>query len=380
MTHAKLSPSAAHRWRRCPGSVKACASYPRRESSAASDGTLSHELLEYCIKTETDPTTLVNLSVGNIPRLDSARAERVAIAWNYVKSLGGYVLTEVRLNPEPLVGRDDMMGTADVLIIEGNYAELIDYKDGFEYVESKNNMQLVQYALGVIAAYPTVEQLKLTIIQPKVSSFPSSWVLSSAELIAMVPEIIEQAEASDKDNAEFIPGESQCKWCDHKPNCPALHKQLDVMIPNLNLQTVEMSNEKLAEILDCAPMVEAFLKSVHEEVTKRINEGGTVEGYKLVNGRGSRKWALSDDEIANKLKKMGVPKNAIYKTELVSVAQADKLKWVNKDGTPGSLSKRQLETLDSEYVCRVVGKPTLVPESDPRNAISTVAFLPTWLQ
>ena len=49
MSHARLSPSAAHRWSKCPGSVQEEAKYPDVSGDAAVDGTGSHLLLELCI-------------------------------------------------------------------------------------------------------------------------------------------------------------------------------------------------------------------------------------------------------------------------------------------------------------------------------------------
>ena len=44
MAHAKLSPSGAHRWMRCPGSVVLEAQYPDRGSIYAREGSAAHEL------------------------------------------------------------------------------------------------------------------------------------------------------------------------------------------------------------------------------------------------------------------------------------------------------------------------------------------------
>ena len=58
-THAKLSPSSAHRWSRCPGSVALEAKYPDNSGPAALDGTRTHMLLEMCLVTCMDPMMMV---------------------------------------------------------------------------------------------------------------------------------------------------------------------------------------------------------------------------------------------------------------------------------------------------------------------------------
>ena len=53
--HSTLSPSKAHRWANCPGSVQKCAALPATvevRSEAADDGTHTHWLLEQFL---TDP-------------------------------------------------------------------------------------------------------------------------------------------------------------------------------------------------------------------------------------------------------------------------------------------------------------------------------------
>jgi hypothetical protein len=104
-----------------------------------------------------------------------------------------------------------------------------------------------------------------------------------------------------------------------------------------------------------------------------MEAGQSIPGLKLVNGRGSRAWVLPEEQIAEKLVKMGIPKGAIYETKLVSPAKAEKLTWEKRDGTKVSLTDRQLKTMEKEYVAKLAGKLTVVSESDSRPAVITNA-------
>ena len=94
--------------------------------------------------------------------------------------------------------------------------------------------------------------------------------------------------------------------------------------------------------------------------------------------------------MAEKLVKLGIPKTAIYETKLVSPAKAEKLTWKKRDGTDVQLTKRQLETMEREYVVKTMGKPVVALAADPRtavvlnaapmfSAVEKPAELPAWL-
>jgi hypothetical protein len=117
-----------------------------------------------------------------------------------------------------------------------------------------------------------------------------------------------------------------------------------------------------------------MIEGAEAEALRRLESGKTIEGIKAVRGRGSRAWAVDDDEqMAEKLKKMGLPKDVIWTSELISVAQAEKATWTKKKGDEEvkmQLSDRQLKTLKSEYTKTTEGKISVASASDPRPAVT----------
>ena len=67
--HAKLSPSGAHRWMACPGSIVLESNIPDKGSVYADEGTAAHELAAWCLKDNMDPSNYLNekISVGENP-------------------------------------------------------------------------------------------------------------------------------------------------------------------------------------------------------------------------------------------------------------------------------------------------------------------------
>jgi hypothetical protein len=405
----------------CPGSIREEAKYPDPGSGpAAADGTHSHTLLEHCIKQFVDPLSMVGQLMTDHEgsfHVDKDRAERVKVAFDYlyqIKNLGFEVISETKVDPKFLLGRDDLSGTVDCQIIRDDALELIDYKDGMGVVTAEGNLQLEQYAYGVLAGYKLpvnaeypIKTIRMTIIQPKLAlrGMPAitSHDVSVRDLLSRMGIIVTQAAATDAPDAPLVPGESQCKFCRAKGSCAALAsnvmKEVGIMFQPVVSQTLDvaqqsadkdpsaMDDAQIRQIMEAAPLMRQLLEGVEKEALRRLEAGQTIPGLKLVNGRGSRAWALPEDKMAEKLVKMGIPKSAVYETKLVTPAKAEKLTWEKRDGTRVTLTERQLKTMETEYVVKMAGKLSVAPESDGRPAVvlnaaplfSAVESLPSWL-
>lgn len=415
--HDKLSPSARHRWGACPGSVREEARYPEQPSGAAAvDGTHSHTLLEHCLKKGVDKAaTLIGQTMTDHEgqfTVEADRAERVQFALDYIASrveFGTTVISETRVHPDSLVGRMDMSGTVDVQLhsSDGEHVELIDYKDGMAPVEAKGNPQLEQYGVGVVAECQdrgllAPMRITMTIIQPKLRvkgmSGITSHTITLGELMQAKDKMIAEAAATDKPDASLVPGESQCKYCAHKGACSALVTQamsnfgvsfadLTVAKQAADKEPTSMSDAQIVEILEAAPLLRQMIEGVEAEAQRRLKGGHNISGLKLVKGRGSRGWALSDEEMAEKLRKMGLPKEVIYQTKLISPAQIEEVTWKKKD-VETRLSELQVKRLNTEYIKKTEGKLTVALASDDRPAVivgaaemfqSVEPSVPSWL-
>ena len=154
---------------------------------------------------------------------------------------------------------------------------------------------------------------------------------------------------------------------------PVVTQTLDVAQQSADKDPAQMDDAQIRQIMEAAPLMRQLLEAVEKEALRRLEAGTPIPGLKLVHGRGSRAWALPEEEMAEKLIKMGIPKSAVYETKLVTPAKAEKLTWEKRDGTQMQLSDRQLKTMEKEYVVKMAGKLTVVPESDGRPAVVTDA-------
>lgn len=391
-THKALSPSKAHRWRKCPGSVREEAAYPEERSGAAAiDGTHTHTLLAQCIDMAFMPASgFVGLTLSDHDGefvVDADRAERVQFALDYVLSRGDQVVSEEQLSPAVLLGRDDLGGTIDVQIIGDDWIEVADYKDGMAPVTLPND-QLEQYVWCVLAKFSAEERKRfkrviMTIIQPKLRLKGSTGIVSHEmtieEFMPGGQKLIDDAKATEDPNAPLVAGD-HCTYCRHKACTARTTTALaasgisfsaisDVTQQAAGKDANTMSDQQLREIIEAAPLIRQTLEAAEAEAKRRMEAGTVIEGLKLVRGRGSRGWLLPDADMEARLKKFGLPKDVIWQTKLISVAQAEKARWKKRDGTEVQLSEKQLKLMQSEYVTKTEGALTVASVADDRPAV-----------
>lgn len=409
-THAKLSPSARHRWGVCPASVRASAQYPEGKSGpSAIDGTHSHTLLEYCLKNTVDPMTTIGSMFSDHEGqfgVERDRANRVKVAYDYIRSRieqrpDTQMFNEVTVDPSTLVLRNDMSGTVDVLLLSHDLMEIIDYKDGMMPVEVVGNPQLEQYAVGALAKLlkdkytPLPKNVMFTIVQPKAAlkgaPSVSHHMMPTADVIGVVSaKLMNEGAATDAPDAPFVPGEKQCGYCPHRGNCSAATNHAlgkagikfddktggadkDIVRKAVEAEPSTMNDNDLRELIEAAPLLRKMIEAAEVEAMRRFQSGHAVPGLKVIRGTGRREWVKSEEETANTLVRMGVPKGMVWKTTLISPAGTDNLQWTKtkRDGTVETkeLSERQRKVLNGELIRKSDGKLTVVSEADKRTAV-----------
>ncbi len=404
-THSKLSPSGRARWSACPGSIRMSEGIPNKSGKAAIDGTKTHFVLEQALLEGKDPVTGMSYDVPEIGRfhLEEDRRERVQFTLDYVKQrveeLGGAskvtVSAETYLDNSQIFGRDDLNGTADIIIESDTVLEVVDLKDGMTPVEAVGNKQAELYALGALfSAADSIKDVRITIIQPKMrfqgQTGISVWDVTAEYVGSLVNVISAEADACDDPEAPCVPGEVQCKWCLAKGGCTAVHNKVTEAI-GVNFQAVDIpkevatinpevvSNEKLSDMMQAVPLLRQLIDVVEIEALRRFETGNPVQGLKVVGGRGSKTWAKTDEEVLNKLTRLKIPKDKRTSSKPITATQALKIKWTNSKGEELALTERQIKTLSEDYISFNEGKLKVVSENAPGKAIELMppdAFKP----
>lgn len=376
MSHAKLSPSSAHRWTRCPGSVALSAGLQNTSSEHAAEGTLAHALAAHLL----DPTQPA-------PEQDTGHlVEDVMQYVNYVTDLvdtlpNATLLVEQALPIDHITGETGARGTADAVVVADDLLVIVDLKFGRGVrVDALENEQLAMYASGALAEldelFGPFERVRMVIHQPRLGHV-SEWEIPTEELHIFAGDISAASLLTESPDAPRTPGEKQCRWCNAKAHCPELaqYNTNIVMGDFADLTTViegDLLEPRKIDVLDLSHLgyllaqveaIEGWCRALRERAHTEANSGNAIPGWKLVEGRrGARAWADPEHAEAT-LKRMGLRVAQMYDMKLISPTSAEKLHKA------GEIGPKQWPTLEKLFV-QSAGKPCLVPESDKRPAIT----------
>lgn len=400
--HAKLSPSGAHRWMACPGSVVLEADYPDQGSAYADEGTAAHTLAAYVLqdKTEADEYIGEVIHVGERKfTVDKTMAGHVG---NYVKlvrelAAGHTLLVERKVPIGHLTGETGATGTADAVIIDTDQEAItvVDLKYGMGVqVDAVENPQLMMYALGAYEAYSVLgdfSYVSMYIHMPRLNHV-SEYHIPVHELVAFGDQVraaasnvglaMEHVSMERKNTSGpirpygewFKPGEKQCRFCKAKSSCPALLAEVTEVVggkpataedfaqftPDAADELGSAGDNYLSMAMAKVGLVEDWCKAIRAEVERRLLRGDSVPGYKLVEGKlGNRQWT-SQDEAEAAMKSMRLKQDEMYERKIISPTAAEKVLKQN----PAKWEKLQ------KLITRNPGKPSVAPAADKRPALA----------
>lgn len=389
--HSEWGGSVVARNVRCTGSVQACRTVPNDEDSeAAAEGRVAHALAEAAIRDDADVYELVGSGVQfNVAEEDQQADYRQPdlemaefIEDGYVRHVRGIIKKRgVQWAIEEDVDfsfAPENSGTIDLRAYDPKsktlYITDLKYGRGQE-VYADANEQLESYAIGALDKldlWDEVKKVVLQIYQPRRDWYDVA-ITNTKKLKEREAYFASQYKISQGPRATLVPGMQQCRYCPAAAYCPALLKYTLAIIAGEVEQMKSLISDPmpigdfehtpvsdLATLIEQSSLVNKALDKGRARLIKEITENGAEDlPVKVVAGNGRRKWK-DERKAEEKLKAMRIKYENIFKIEVISPAQAEKV-----------VGPRQRKKLD-DLITTSAGKPTLAPASDPRPALKPV--------
>lgn len=381
MGHALLSPSSSKRWLLCTPSARLGEDCERESSIYAKEGTDAHTLGELKLKHEFGKISEEEFQKEyeefkqNSEYYDQLFEDYVDEYVAFVKEQAeGY--KQIFFEQKIFTGIEKDTGTSDTIIVFEDSLTIVDLKFGKGVmVKAEENPQLMIYANGAIntLGLNNVDKVRICIVQPRLENY-STWETSRLKLKDWFENyVLPKAEMALKGEGELNPGEEQCRFCPVKGTCEAradlrlqeakniFEGEVTDLVDEEKRQVIakQISLEKLALILQVAPLYDAWLKDVEANAYKLAMSGIQIPGFKLVQGRTNR-TINNQRGLIEALRKEGYSDEEFLKEpQLQSLGELEKL-----------VGKNKLAEIGKDFIVKPNGKPTLVPESDRRAPIN----------
>ena len=371
--HAKLSASGAKKWMNCPGSILLESQVEERPSEYAAEGTTAHALGEAKIRLELKEYTrakyhkaIKDLSIDeDMEDYTDAYRDFVIEEFHAVQreTPDAVLMLEQRLDFSDWV--PEGFGTGDCIIIGNGRMHIIDLKYGKGVtVRAEGNPQLRLYALGALAAYDFLYDIKeiwLTIFQPRKDNIDTE-TLSTEALKQWGETIRPLAKKAYGGAEEYCTGEHcDSGFCKARPFCRSYAEKKQAMARFEFAKPATLSPEEISEILEEAEALSKWATLIKDyALDEAVLHGVEFPGYKVVEGRSNRAFNLDDTLIARQLIAKGYQEDDIWPRKLKTVSGLEKY-----------LGKKEFDQLLGEFVVKPPGKPTLVPITDKRPAFGS---------
>lgn len=257
---------------------------------------------------------------------------------------------------------DLMWGTSDITAIKDNNLYIIDAKFGFVDVPAFENDQATCYTIGANFQFPSpsksgeYDRFYAVIIQPRAGGV-KIWDFGPKDLELMKRDVLESIKLMRRDDAQFNPGEDQCRFCPAAGSCQA---QMDYMIgEDFNdleeLQGGVLDNDAMAQLLNKDAQIRKALDAVKSQALERLAMGQLIPGWKRVRGNTRAKWS-DESEVLVVLEAEGLDLDVYAPRKPATQTLLKKV-----------LTPQVVETL----IVRPEGSPALVKADDKRDSMDS---------
>lgn len=360
--HALLSASSAARWLNCPRSVRLTENIPDEGSSVyAAEGTLAHAVAESMLSYFKEHGNLKGWKPDKFQGVELWYDGMAGDVMPYVE----YVIQACENATLDLETRLDFsayvpggFGTGDAVICADGILEIVDLKFGKGVpVDADHNPQLMLYGLGAYLAYDyifDIHTVRMTIVQPRLDHI-TTFEMAAKDLLEWAENTVKPVALMAHNGDGAIKAGDWCLWCKIKATCKTRAETLKAITDKRHKE--ELSDAEISEILAARDSIKRWLTDIEDAVMERLNAGGKLDGWKLVEGRSNRK--INDPEQLAACLSEYYPDELIFRPkELKTLTDLEKL-----------VGKKNFADEFGDFIYKPEGKPTLVPESDKRPAL-----------
>lgn len=316
--HALVAPSGASRVVQCPGSLRMEQRFPETgDDEAALEGEAAHWVLEQAVL-NTMPAPGAPTPNARIVTAEMVEGAQLAIE-QVLADLQPYGmgLKDVAVEAPVSIERvhPQCWGTPDLRawVPASHHPQgvatlfLWDYKFGHRYVEVHENLQLVAYAVGALAATRLQDnqaQAVLGIIQPRAYHRDGPcrwWKVPFTGLRALVNIYSNAAHEALSENPRTHTG-PECRDCRARHACPTLQAAgYSLVEMSGKAQALELPADavglELATIRSAIERLTARQTGLEEQVLSMIRRGARVPGWKVEHGAGRTVWSRPAAEV-----------------------------------------------------------------------------------
>lgn len=366
--HSVLSPSSAKRWLTCTPSARLEQGFEDTSSDAADEGTTAHLLAEIALNKLFFGKT-IGVSVEEQALLDKYECEDmhdyvadyvafVQEQYNSIKFRDPNVIIYLESKVDISAYVPEASGTRDVCIIGAGIVKMIDLKYGKGVkVSAIENEQLMLYALGTVEEMSVVydfDTLEMFIYQPRMDNISSTRMAVSNLLDWGNAFVIPRAKIAFAGEGEFVPG-SHCQFCKVK-TCAARAEYELAVVKDEFADVALLTPAEVVEILKREKGITSWLKGLSEYALDSALKGTEYPGMKLVEGKSNR-VVKNEAKLVETLVANGVSEDKLYKPKTLNgITELEKV------------AGKKVFALAAPYLEKPEGNPTLVDESDKRDA------------
>ena len=378
--HSKFSPSQMPRIIRCPGSVRDTETVLKESSAYAQEGTMLHSVVEECLtfnEHTVHPATIkrFKLEQEHVDAVQECLDWIIALRFKHADCADAYEVVEQKVSLGPyacVTGCElltDCYGTLDYSFVvpEENLLYVTDWKFGKGVEVWPDTEQLKTYALGRIASLKAqIKKVVLVVGQPRLYSGElfKEYETTRAELYEwLYQDLIPALNNSQSKHPIYRPTNKGCMWCSIKAVCKyrkdqAMKAAASVFAIHAKLPG-KTDEEELADFLYKLPDLKKYIADIELYAMNILKDGKVIPGWKLVPGRSIRQWVNED-----------AAKTFYYSLELYDIEDLTITKFKSPTQIEKLVGKKNLTEEELALVHKPAGKPTMVPDSDKREAIT----------